>query len=66
MSALQSSLLCLVTSHDAAGSGQFGITKIEGTLGDEQIGLGVPSQVAHCQICSNHVNGDATRKVVLA
>ena len=66
MCALQSSLLCLVTSHDAAGSGQIGFYEDEGTLGDEQIGLVVPSQVAHCQICSSHVNAHATRKAALA
>ena len=38
----------------------------EGTLEDEQIGLEVPSQAAHCPTCSSHVNGRATRKVALA
>ena len=43
-----------------------GYCEDEGTPEDEQIGLEVPSQEAHCQICSSHVNGHATRKVALA
>ena len=66
MSALKSSLLCLLTTHDAAGSGQIGIAKMKGTPEDEQIGLEVPSQAARCQTYSSHVNGHASRKVALA
>ena len=66
MSALKSSLLCLVTSHDAARSGQIGITKMKEHQGDGQIGPEVPSQAAYCQTCSSHVNGHATHKGALA
>ena len=66
MSALKSSLMSLLTTHDTAGSGAGWYCEDEGTPEDEQIGLEVPSQAARCQTCSNHVNEHASRKVALA
>ena len=62
VSALKSSLLCLLTTHDAAGSRQIGGSEDGETQGNERIGLEVPSRALRCQTCSSHVNPHATRK----
>ena len=59
MSALKSSLLCLLTSHDTAGTGYIGVTKVEETQEGEQTDPGDQGQAQHCQVCSSHANPHA-------